>query len=426
MSNVLTSPSSLKRKTPEEEQAVPLHGDLDSSSLGRDDSVIDEEGASLSPPSRRRKTKDEQTQQLLDSLDPEDKRRFTAAEDRRKNNDRALMIAHAKLLEAKHELATAQNRVNEAKKEYEAVSAKAQENAEQDSDALLLEPSPWNAYYLQLKSFHDRMGHCNFKRSITDADVENMTDEEAKEMRTLSWWTWRQRKYKRRGELEQHKILLLNKLGFVWDPHAGPGPGKWLKNYALLKEFKEKFGHVKVPAKGGEYDKLASWMKTQITQYRNSKEGKMPALSQERIKLLDEIGMNWGEKRKTTPWDARYEALIEYRKRFGHVNVPWQWKEDVALAQWVNSQRKKYKDLMDGKRNNLSDEQINRLNLIGAFVFHKSFVLCLFLFFYFLTNIIPLCSVQASNGTVAGKAVTQLTLLTLAMNMKVSIMCLEF
>ena len=113
----------------------------------------------------------------------------------------------------------------------------------------------------------------------------------------------------------------------------------------------------------------------------------MPALSQERIKLLDEIGMNWGEKRKTTPWDARYEALIEYRKRFGHVNVPWQWKEDVALAQWVNSQRKKYKDLMDGKRNNLSDEQINRLNLIGAFVFHKSLVLCLFLFFYFLTNI---------------------------------------
>lgn len=129
----------------------------------------------------------------------------------------------------------------------------------------------------------------------------------------------------------------------------------------------EKHGHVKVPAKGGEYDKLGSWMKTQITQYRNAKEGKLPALSEDRIKLLDEIGMHWGEKRKTTPWDDRYEALIQYRKRFGHVNVPWQWKENVALAQWVNSQRKKYKDLLDGKRNNLTDEQINRLNLIGAF-----------------------------------------------------------
>jgi hypothetical protein len=53
------------------------------------------------------------------------------------------------------------------------------------------------------------------------------------------------------------------------------------------------------------------------------------------------------------------------KRLHGHVNVPWQWKENVSLAQWVNSQRKKYKDLMDGKRNNLSEEQIARLNEIG-------------------------------------------------------------
>ena len=104
---------------------------------------------------------------------------------------------------------------------------------------------------------------------------------------------------------------------------------------------------------------------------------KLPALSEERIKLLDELGMNWGEKRKTTPWDARYEALVQYRKRYGHVNVPWQWKENVALAQWVNSQRKKYKDLLQGKRNNLTDEQINRLNLIGTSAFDVWFGICL-------------------------------------------------
>ncbi|KAL7441549.1 hypothetical protein ACHAXM_008119 [Skeletonema potamos] len=338
---------------------------------GHDDDDIDDGSSSSDPsppPSRRRKTTSNDSscqQQLFDNLNSDEKRRFVAADDRRKSNDRALMSAHAKLLAAKQELAKAQQKINEAKRDYEAASATAQENAEKDSEALLLEPSPWNAYYFQLKAFYDREGHCNFKRSVSDSDVENMTDEQAKEIRTLSWWTWRQRKYKRRGELEQHKVLLLNKLGFVWDPHAGPGPGKWLKNYTLLKEFKEKHGHVKVPTKGGEYDKLGSWMKTQITQYRNAKEGKLPALSEERIKLLDEVGMSWGEKRKTTPWDARYEALIQYRKRFGHVNVPWQWKENVALAQWVNSQRKKYKDLMDGKRNNLTDEQINRLNLIG-------------------------------------------------------------
>ena len=112
-------------------------------------------------------------------------------------------------------------------------------------------------------------------------------------------------------------------------------------------------------------DKLGSWLKTQVTQYRNAQEGKLPALSAERIRLLEEIGIDWGEKRVTTPWDDRFQALVQYKSRFGNVNVPWQWKENVALAQWVNSQRKKYKDLLEGKRNNLSEEQINRLNAIG-------------------------------------------------------------
>ena len=85
--------------------------------------------------------------------------------------------------------------------------------------------------------------------------------------------------------------------------------------------------------------------------------------------MLEEIGIEWGEKRLTTSWDARFEDLLAFKSRYGHVNVPWQWKENVSLAQWVNSQRKKYKDLGDGKRNNLSPDQITRLNGIGEFVF---------------------------------------------------------
>lgn len=51
----------------------------------------------------------------------------------------------------------------------------------------------------------------------------------------------------------------------------------------------------------------------------------------------------------------------------------------MGLAQWVNTQRKKYKDLIDGKKNNLSVAQINMLNDIGEyFVF---FLLVLVSFF---------------------------------------------
>ena len=262
MSNTISSSDvdnslSLKRKVPDadgEHSHVNFDNDvLPSDGLGfkvHEDFVAKGDNSSnpTPPPARRRKTNNDLSttgqRHLFDKLDPEDQRRFTAADERRKSNDRALMDAHLKLLAAKQELSRAQAKVNEAKKEYEAASAIAHENAEKDSEALLLEPSPWNAYYFQLKAFYDREGHSNFKRTVTDADVEHMTEEQAKEVKTLSWWTWRQRKYKRKGELEQYKILLLSKLAFVWDPNAGPGPTKWLKNYALLKEFKVSFSHL--------------------------------------------------------------------------------------------------------------------------------------------------------------------------------------
>ena len=144
------------------------------------------------------------------------------------------------------------------------------------------------------------------------------------------------------------------------------GPEKWMKSFALLKEYKSENGHVKVPIKHIEQGfKLGSWLKTQITQYRNAQAGKQPALCPERTRMLEEIGVQWGQKRVVTAWDTRFEDLLEFKRRYGHVNVPWQWKENVSLAQWVNSQRKKYKDLGDGKKNNLSNEQIDRLNSIG-------------------------------------------------------------
>jgi hypothetical protein len=98
-----------------------------------------------------------------------------------------------------------------------------------------------------------------------------------------------------------------------------------MKSFNLLKEYKQQNGHVKVPIKHIEQGfKLGSWLKTQITQYRNKQDGKQPALCDDRARMLEEIGVQWGQKRLTTPWDARYEDLLDFKRRFGHVNVPWQ------------------------------------------------------------------------------------------------------
>mmetsp|Transcript_11230 Transcript_11230/g.24773 ORF Transcript_11230/g.24773 Transcript_11230/m.24773 type:complete len:541 (+) Transcript_11230:82-1704(+) len=305
-------------------------------------------------------------EELIDAMNPVDNKMFRQADNRRNVDNKALRDAHLKMIRAKAESEKLTAKYTEAQRAYQEIKDRAESHVLKDADALLLEPTPWNTYYKQLKAFFDREGHSNFKRTITDADVVGMSDEAEKELRTLSWWTCRQRKFKRRGELEQYKIILLDRLNFNWDPHAGPGPEKWLRSFALLKEFNEQNGHCKVPVKYVENDqKLGSWLKTQVTQYRNAQEGRQPALSAERIRLLEEVGVVWGVKRLTTPWENRFADLLEFKRAHGHCNVPWQWKENIPLAQWVNSQRKKYKDLMDGKRNNLAEEHINKLNDIG-------------------------------------------------------------
>ncbi len=88
---------------------------------------------------------------------------------------------------------------------------------------------------------------------------------------------------------------------FNWDPHSGPGPEKWLRNYGLLKEFKQKHGHVRVPIKAD--NKLGSWLKMQMMQYCNTQEGKLPTLTAEQIQLLEDIGVNWGKRWWMIPWD---------------------------------------------------------------------------------------------------------------------------
>jgi hypothetical protein len=71
-------------------------------------------------------------------------------------------------------------------------------------------------------------------------------------------------------------------------------------------------------------------------------------------------------------WETRFEELLEYKKRFEHVNVPYGWKENRNLGKWASLQRKQYKALMEGKITtlngqtiNLSEGQIRRLIGIG-------------------------------------------------------------
>lgn len=256
-----------------------------------------------------------------------------------------------------------------------AAAAKAREDAattmEADADTLLLEIGPWNNHYRMLVAFQEREGRVRFRRVDRKDYVVNNTlyasldPDQQQKYKTLGKWLAQQRRARRAGELEPYQLRLLDRAGMEWTPAQGPGPEKWHVQYEALKEYKRVHGDCKVPTTYPQDQKLASWVRTQVTQYRNAKAGKTKGLTEERTRLLEDIGFDWGLRATPTPWEFRFTELCRYKESHGHPNVPWKWDGNRPLAYWVVKQRNMYKLLSDGKEAPLSEDQIHKLNSIG-------------------------------------------------------------
>ena len=61
----------------------------------------------------------------------------------------------------------------------------------------------------------------------------------------------------------------------------------------------------------------------------------------------------------------RYRDLVEYKEQFGDCAVPQRYEPNIALGNWVCTQRKRYKKYIDGKRPPMRDERIKLLDAIG-------------------------------------------------------------
>jgi hypothetical protein len=58
-------------------------------------------------------------------------------------------------------------------------------------------------------------------------------------------------------------------------------------------------------------------------------------------------------------WDARVEELLEFKKKYGHTDVPNTFEENQSLARWVGDQRRTF------KRGAMAKHRIDRLQEIG-------------------------------------------------------------
>jgi hypothetical protein len=113
----------------------------------------------------------------------------------------------------------------------------------------------------------------------------------------LAQWVKRQRhQYKRKNmghhsTLSDGRVQLLLDAGFVFDSHKAV----WYLRYQTLKAFHNVHGHCNIPTDFRDVS-LTVWLKHQRRQYLLYQKGVKNTMNEERIQLLDSIGLDWNPR----------------------------------------------------------------------------------------------------------------------------------
>jgi superfamily II DNA or RNA helicase len=192
--------------------------------------------------------------------------------------------------------------------------------------------SSWDDFYGKLQNFRERFGHCHVSIPCSE-DPQ------------LGTWVGNQRATRKRGDLRSDRVTLLDQLGFVWDARDA----YWETMFAELQCYRERCGPCNVSHR--ENRELATWVATQ-RQARTKGE-----LSEERTERLNAVGFSWAPLSET--WETMFNALLEYRQRYGDCDVPAKWPENEDLGAWVGRQR------TSKKSGQMSADRVRRLEGVG-------------------------------------------------------------
>ena len=153
----------------------------------------------------------------------------------------------------------------------------------------------------------------------------------------------------------------------------------WENNYELAREYYKKNGNLEIPVmfktiNGIDYDgngyNLGSWIHNQRTFYKSKK------LSQEKAKLLEEIGMRFENKYLT--WQDMYKLAEEYYKTHHNLEITDKFKttngidydeNGTKLGRWIRTQREAYKN------QSLSEERAKLLEQIDMRFEYKNMIM---------------------------------------------------
>ena len=107
---------------------------------------------------------------------------------------------------------------------------------------------------------------------------------------------------------------------------------RWDANFAALLQYKaDNNGSCAVQAVYPANPTLGHW----VRQMRARKS----RLSNQQIQALEEVGFIWNVRGVSGTWNANYEKLQDYHKKWGHVWVPVNFPADQSFSAWVHCQR---------------------------------------------------------------------------------------
>ena len=152
----------------------------------------------------------------------------------------------------------------------------------------------WMKNYNLAKSYYKHHGHLNIPQRFKTTNGYEY-DEEG--FNLGNWIICQRQSYKGQGtcKLTEEQKKLLEKIGMVFDVHSDD----WMKKYKLAESYYKRHGNSEIPrnfktTNGYEYDEqginLGRWISNQRQAYKGYGTTK---ITEEQIKLLEKIGMNF-------------------------------------------------------------------------------------------------------------------------------------
>ena len=223
----------------------------------------------------------------------------------------------------------------------------------------------WNQMYTLAEMYFKKYGNLEISKKFKTLNGIDYDDKGY----NLIMWIYKQRQAYKRGKLSKERIELLEKIGMHFD--TIDNDEMWTRMYKLAENYFRKHGNLEIPQRFKTMNgiikdengyNLGTWINRQRQEYKKGK------LSEDRIELLEKIGMRFENVLNIIGWTKMYTLAEIYFEKYGDLEIPYSLKtlngidyddKGYNLGLWISRHRKEY------KKGSLSRDRTELLEKIG-------------------------------------------------------------